>query len=338
MISTYDLLHPFGMLITLVSSALNGVASAVAGVISAVIAPLFGVGFLIYMCLIGFNYFRGTEDSPFGDLIYRMIGASLVISIAFSAGKYAAIVLPIITNLGGDIGVKIASVLPSASTQGASTSAGAVINTLFDGYVQIMKDYFKEAATFGWYEPGAIITTLVLGSFLFISIIPLCIGGTLLIIVANIGLTVVAMLGPIFIGFLLFPATRQYFSSWLNTAFSYVLIPIIVAVFVAISVNICQRVLLSANYVTGTLLDIPVVLSICVCNLLLAYALRYVSSLASSLSAGGINIGGVGGIGSAIRGAAGMGRDIRGLKELSKAFQRTPKPKPGGSISKNKPG
>ena len=146
-----------------------------------------------------------------------------------------------------------------------------------------------------------------------VGLIPFLVAATLCIIVADVGSVLVAMVGPLFFAFLIFPATRQYFSSWLNTALSYALIPVFVAVIATISVGL-SKTMLSGS---GSLDDVSLkaVFLASMGNLTLLFLLKQVSALASSLSAGGINAsmpGSIGTLASAIRsGGAGTAREIR---------------------------
>ena len=155
---------------------------------------------------------------------------------------------------------------------------------------------------------------------------------------ANVGSTIVAMVGPIYFCFLLFPATRQYFSAWVNTAFSYALIPLIVAVIATISIGISKAMLSSGAGGGGTVDLSEVALSsvflAALGNVVLLFLLKQVSSMASSLSAGGINAGmtNSGAVAStAVAGGKGIYRGYMALRSGDKE-------KAGGSMSNRSAG
>ena len=133
------------------------------------------------------------------------------------------------------------------------------------------------------------------------------------------GSLLVAMVGPIFFGFLLFPSTRQYFSAWVSTALSYALIPTFVAVVALMSVSLSDE-MLGANVDLNEATFILVILA-SIGNLLLLLLLNQVSSLASSLSAGGINasLPGSGTVGSAAKMA--VGSAVAGGKAAKMGYQ-----------------
>ena len=123
--------------------------------------------------------------------------------------------------------------------------------------------------------------------------------------------------------FLLFPATRQYFSSWVNGMLSYALVPLFVAVIASMAVTLSKSMLSDSGSLNDTTLS-----GVCLAslgNFCLLLLLRVVSNLASSLSAGGINVGTPGGVGSA---GAGVSQALTGSARELKALgiPRAPKP------------
>jgi type IV secretion system protein VirB6 len=158
---------------------------------------------------------------------------------------------------------------------------------------------------------------------ILIGYVPLLIAAAIAIVIADSGAILVAAVGPIFFGFALFPATRQYFSAWLNTVLSLMLVPILVAIVALASINIANEILVDTTFPT---LFIGVI-----CNLILMVLIKQVSALASSLSAGGINMampkGGIGSAASAIRSGVqttlqagkGIASGYRGAKNVASA-------------------
>src|SRR5581483_1831283 len=109
-----------------------------------------------------------------------------------------------------------------------------------DGYAAI--DGFSFPASL-----GANLIMMSKAAIICVGLIPFLVVATMAIIIANVGSMMVAMVGPIFFAFLLFPATRQYFSAWLNAALSYALVPTLVAVIAVMSVGISHDMLSSGG-------------------------------------------------------------------------------------------
>jgi type IV secretion system protein VirB6 len=304
---------PITWLIARINTIVSSGAAATASALATTITPLVAVCFGIYILLITISYMRGSETEPVLDFALRCVGFSLVIGLGLNAANYTSVVMPIVTGLGGDLA-------------NAASGGGATANTLDQlalHYLKIISDGYETASMQPF--PGSITSTLTVVSkvaIILLGLIPFLVAATLAIVIADVGSLMVAMVGPIFFACLLFPATRQYFSSWVNTAFSYALIPLFVAVVAVISVGISKEMLSSG----GTLLDSSYtsIFLAAIGNLTLLFVLRQVSALASSLSAGGINAampGGVGSMASSVRESIrGSARDIKTLNNLGKGM------------------
>lgn len=295
---------------TLLTSAI-----AAAKTISAEIAPLVMVCFGIYVILMMTNYLRGAETEPVFDFGLKMASWALIIGFGLNADTYASTVIPIVTGVGAD--------LANAITGGDST-AGAV-DQMIARLLQAIQDATGELRDLDFFD-GAMAYIMVAFKILLILIgyIPLLIAAAIAIVIADSGAILVAAVGPIFFAFALFPATRQYFSAWINTVLSLMLVPVLVAIVALASINIANEILVDSTFTT-------VFIGV-ICNLILMVLIRQVSALASSLSAGGINMampkGGIGSAASAIRSGAqttmqagrGVASGYRGAKNVASAI------------------
>lgn len=299
---------PISWLIQEIHDALaSGAASAAAG-ISTAITPLVAVCFGIYIILITFNYLRGAETEPVLDFGIRCAGFAVVIGLGLNASNYASIVIPIVTGLGGD--------LANAISGGAVTESS--LDSLALHYIKIIDDGFE--ATDGLLEIGAAILVALKAFIIMLGLVPFLIVATLAIIVADVGSLMIAMVGPFFFACLIFPATRQYFSAWVNSAISYAFIPMFVSVIATLSVSLSTKMLTSGGGLNEA--SFKMVFLSAIGNLLLLLLIRQVSALASSLSAGGINVGLPSGVGSWASSIRNSGREsAKDAKALANGYR-----------------
>lgn len=286
----------------IVSAGANSTASAIASAV----APLAAVCFGIYIILVTVNYMRGAGTEPVMDFAMRMAGAAVVIGLGLNASNYTSIVIPVVTGLGSDL---------ASAVSGGTASAGT-LDQLALHYFTILADGYTSAKALGF--PGN-IGPLVLYFFkalcILIGLVPFLVAATLTLVVSNVGAVLIASVGPLFFAFLIFPPTRQYFSAWVNAALSHALVPLFVAVVAVISTTISTKMFSSGS---GSMDDVSLkaVFLASVGNLCLLFILKHVSAVASSLSAGGINVSTQAGLGSMAKAArsfgAGTARDIRG--------------------------
>lgn len=321
---------PITWLIDQINQIVTSGANAAAGAIASAVAPLAAVCFGVYIILICVSYMKGAESEPVLDFGLRVAGFAVIIGLGLNASVYTSTIIPIVTGLGPDL---------ANAVSGGEVSAGT-LDQLALHYLKILDEGYESANTPVFpFNVGPLILYLIKAACTLIGLIPFLVAATLVIIVANVGSVLVAMVGPLFFAFLIFPATRQYFSAWVNTALSYALIPIFVAVIATISVGISKTM-----FGGGSLDDISLktVFLAAMGNLALLFLLKQVGSLASSLSAGGINASlpsSIGTLASGIRNSArGTSREvtagIRGFQATKRAYERSRNN--GNSISNNR--
>ena len=300
---------PLTWLIGRINEIVSSGAAATATALATTITPLVSICFGIYILMITLSYMRGSESEPVLDFGLRCLGFAVVIGLGLNADNYGAVVIPIVTGLGGD--------LASAASNGTATAN--TLDQLALHYFKIITDGY--AAIEGARFPANITSNFIMAlkvTIVLLGLVPFLVACALAIVIANVGSLIVAMVGPLFFACLLFPATRQYFSAWVNTAFSYALIPLMVAVIAMIAANISKEILSSGSDLNQA--SLKSIFLAAMGNLTLLFVLQTVSALASSLSAGGINAAMAGGVGAA---ASTIRNSARGTVREAKSLGKT---------------
>lgn len=301
---------PITWLIGQIDSIVSGGASSTASAIATAVTPLASVCFGIYIILICINYMRGAETEPVIDFGMRIAGFAVIISLGLNAATYTSTVIPIVTGLGSD--------LASAVSKGSATAG--TLDQLALHYLKILDEGYESAnAPVFPFNVGPLVLYTFKAILILVGLIPFLVAATVTLIIANVGTVLVACVGPLFFAFLIFPATRQYFSAWVNTAISFSLIPIFVAVIAVISIQLSTKMFSSDGGATLDDVSLKAVFLASLGNLVLIYLLKMVGSLASSLSAGGINVGMPGGIGSFARAMRQSG--VGSAREIGAAYR-----------------
>lgn len=186
------------------------------------ISPMFSVGFGIYILIIVFDgYNRGFDDNAV-ELTKRALGWLVIIACAFNAGQYAKL-------------ANIAYEMPEtlASAFGSQNYNASALNTAWDNIMQLVSDVSVSASQVHFSEVAekillyiAALNILILGGLFFGIVVAFY-------LVAKISLAMVLMIGPLFLGCLLFPGTRQYGMNFIGQVFNYA---ITVALFTLISI------------------------------------------------------------------------------------------------------
>ena len=169
------------------------------------IAPVFQIGFGIYILLIAFDYYKRGFDENVVDLGKRMIGWLLIIAFAFNSSQYqklANIMWMLPENLSGLLGT---------STYTASALDTQSNNILIFAYASSL-DMLQVSDKLMLYIGG---TVAVILAYLFFLIT------FAYYLIAKLSLAMVIVIGPMFIGSMLFPATRQWGMNWIGQILNY---------------------------------------------------------------------------------------------------------------------
>lgn len=298
---------PITWLINQIDSIVISGAAATAAAISTAVTPVVASCFGIYMLLMTVGYARGATSEHVWDFWTRAMSWVLIIGIGLNAANYAAVVIPIVTGLGSDL---------ANAVSGGGPTAGA-LDQLALHYLKILDDGYEAANSPMFpFNVGPLLLYLLKALLIIVCLVPFLVAATLAMVAADVGGVMVASVGPLFFGFLLFPATRQYFSAWMNTALSYALIPLFVAVIAGLSVTMSKAMFTARGAANLSEASLKTVFLASMGNLVLLFLVKQVGALASSLSAGGINAampGGLGALAGAMRsGMAGTWREMRG--------------------------
>jgi type IV secretion system protein VirB6 len=312
---------PITWLIAVINELLADAIAGAASKLVAYILPPLGIFFGIYIVLLSLNYLRGGSAEGIVDVFKRFFAFTLILGLGMNANNYVNIVLPIVIGIGPNI---------ADAVSGGNSGAGA-LDELALNYVNILSEGYEQANTpifplnLGTLLLYGIKVLLVLGG-----LVPFLVAATLSYIAADVGSQLVAAIGPLFFAFLVFPATRQYFSAWLNSAISFALVPILISILTGISISISKKAFGEQASLGDTTL-VTVFLG-AVVNLVLVFLVRECVGLAGKLSGGGASFatGGLGGFANAARTAGqGSARDARAISEgISSAKKLAQKLKP----------
>ncbi|PIT54253.1 type IV secretion system protein [Snodgrassella communis] len=174
------------------------------------ISPFFSVCFGIYILLVIIDGYNRGFDENFLDLAKRAFGWLIIISCAFNAGQYVKL-------------ANMAYTLPDelSSLFGNGTYTVSAIDTGLNNVTEMFGKALAVASKYGIKALAEKFTayTIALGILIFGGLFFLITGAFYL--VAKLSLTMVIMVGPIFIGCLLFPSTRQWGMNWIGQILNY---------------------------------------------------------------------------------------------------------------------
>lgn len=297
------------------------------------ISPLFAAGFGIYICIIALDaYNRGLDENAV-DLSKRMFGWLIIISFAFNASQYSVIAnwiygMPdtIVAAFGQDLDAKLFDVAVSKMEN---------ISIVFDQIrLKLLDDPLDNL--------GLILAFIVFE--IMIDFMALLFLGVVFAyyVVAKILLALNLMVGPLFIGSMLFPATRQYGMNWIGQCLNSILTIALLAVLAGIEISFFIETI-KLNFGDGSHIDDSIIMQYATLAAMLGvlaifitmtvvfiFAAFKVPAMASALTGGASMEGVSGGMVRYLPGAAASLAKKFG-SSAAKQFQKLFNPK-GGSI------
>lgn len=178
------------------------------------VTPLFVACFSFYVLLVIWDYYNSNLDVLAVDFLKKCCGWMLIIGLSLAPATYMKLA-HIIYGMPDEIaGIFAGGYKVDASAMDASWK---LLMDLLDKISELhdQHQWYEIAVHFGLViKIGLVITicgALVVGlSFAFY-------------MVAKISLALVLMIGPVFLGCLLFPATRQYAINWIGQCLNHIL-------------------------------------------------------------------------------------------------------------------
>ncbi|HEZ7688129.1 TPA: type IV secretion system protein [Neisseria meningitidis] len=266
------------------------------------ISPLFAAGFGIYIVIVALNaYNRGFDDNLI-DLAKRAMGWLIIIACAFNATQYLKI---------ANILYELPEYMSNLINPGAYNAA--VLDNNIDKLTDSMGKIWELKSKIPTLDIPAHLGFIFMWVFIFILVALFLTAIAAFYLVAKISLAMVILIGPIFIGAMLFPATRQWGMNWIGQIMNYAVTVTFYVLLGTIQITFFEAHMLSMIE-TGLikladkgsislLVLIPIAFMFILSTIVFFVVALSIPSIASALT-GGATIGGYSGIGRTISSAS----------------------------------
>jgi type IV secretion system protein VirB6 len=258
---------PFSELYTFFDASVVTVITTGTTNMIALISPLIAAGFGLYVMLVLASYWKGTNDEPVMDFIFRMIAWCAIITCGLNIAMYQLYVIPFVSGLGDDLAGVVGPHYSSAA------ALDTMVNAFLDSFIQLYNDAdgIKQTA----FAVLAIMSvSLFGGAFMVVAIA--------YIILAKLALGILLAVGPLFIAAALFPATRDLFKNWTGQCLNYAFLVMLFSFAAQIEIALVSG-LIPADLSMSALFKVNLI-----CAVMVFVSLN-LPSLASAL-AGGVGI------------------------------------------------
>ncbi|MGH6964873.1 MAG: type IV secretion system protein [Phenylobacterium sp.] len=207
----------FGPAYVFVDGKLDSFLGAGVDRVTAEVAGPMRLALVLYVVLYGIAIVRGAISEPIMDFAVRSLKLAAIYLLATSGAYGDWVTQPLFHGLP--------DMLARAVTGATGGDAGTAFDQFFGRAAFLGQQAAKQASAFNW------LPLVVSGAVFVIGAMAAALGFGI-VTLAKVALALLVALGPIFVGCVLFEATRRYFFGWLSQAVNYlVLFALIIAVF-----------------------------------------------------------------------------------------------------------
>ena len=184
---------------------------------SALKTPLVMV-FTVYVAFIGWSIIQGWSKLTVGEATKHVLKIAIVLAIATEWSVFARYSYNVFTNAPNEL----SAIMMRSIGGGTGESVNSALQTLFNQSMRIGNEAWVRA---GWDS----LNMYVIG--LIIYIFTLFLAGVALIILATskFSLSILLVLAPVFVPFLLWQSTKGIFEGWLKFSLGFAFVPLFAA-------------------------------------------------------------------------------------------------------------
>lgn len=285
-----------------VDAALKSVLTGGTANVMIGIGGLIGTFWLLSFTMRSMQWLWMGMTAIYKDVLFEILKMAVIASMAFNVGWYIDTIVPFVTGLP----VWMGGVL-SGQEGNQLNQVDSLISAYVDGLDKLTSamsfDIFDSKISDIYLGLQAVVIYLV-GGLPFILV---AVGTTITLKVATM---IMLALGPVFIAFLLFDQTRQYFMGWLSTVAGFMLTQVMFALVLAFEVKFINTNVIKNGQIDTTLAgNISMLVYFLTFAVLATELPNYAASVMGGASSGGVTgLGGILGRATGLRTAGKMAK------------------------------
>lgn len=255
-------------------SWLQGQLSAYVGdntaAVAAAIEPAAVTLAVVFVMIWGYAHIMGLLKEPLMDGVKRIFILVLIFGVGIRLWTYNTLIVDTVFNAPSQLAAAVAGASsPITTIDGIWDRGGYVASQLWNKGGLFNGD-------FGFYLAGAIVY-LIMGA--------VSVYAMFLLALSQIALSVILVLGPLFIVLLLFESTKRFFEAWVAMLANYALITVLSVLVATLLLQIVQSYAAQTAQLGAAIVTVDALNMILVSGLALL-VLRQVPSIAAGLASG----------------------------------------------------
>lgn len=257
------------------NTLVTGTAKVMLGV-----GALFGTMWLIHFTLRNIQWLYRGMNVAFEEVVREIAKMAVIAFCAFNVVWYIQTIVPFVTGLPNWMGGVL------SGQEGTQTNQ---IDTMILAYVENLK-VLTDQMSFNIFTTGFTEVWLGIQSVVFYLLagIPFILAAVGTIFVLKVSTTVLLAVGPLFIAFLLFDQTRQYFWGWVSAVAGFMLAQVLFAVILAMQISFINSVIIKDGVINTSIAgNISMLVVFATFTLLATELPSYAASIMGGASTGG---------------------------------------------------
>jgi type IV secretion system protein VirB6 len=238
----------------------------------------------VYVMIWGYLQLTGRIEEPFAAGVKRIVILAVVFGVGLHLWLYNTLLVDTFYNAPTEFAAAVVGASDPVRTIDAIWNAGGAVAD------QLYRDGSGfNASHFGYMLAGVVV-------WLLVGI--LCVYTMFLLALSSVALSVLLALGPLFVAFLLFDATRRFFEAWLAQLANYALITILTVMVSVLMLHLVQSYAQQTEAL-GTAIRTVDAINMLLATVLVFLFVRQVMPIAAGL-AGGVALNSFGSVGRAM--------------------------------------
>lgn len=292
---------------------------------SAVQGPLYAGAFL-YIVIFGILILLGYIKAPIQDFVINVFKITLIYLLVTKTSEYNFYIKDLFFNyLPNGISSAIGQV-PGSATSASNVTNGNAFDTVFNQLIDFSALVYKQWTWDNWYP-------LVASCIVLLGLIPI---SALLgiVLLSKVGLSLILVLGPVFIALYLFRPTQSFTTAWVSALVNFVTLQILAITFVTLLMSIMTDFVKNTNGLTGGA-QLGAAFSIILIFVLALVLALHLPAISSQLAGGGFQIG-AGLISAGVNGSRATANAAKtgAQKGIQKGLAKLASARSGGSMKK----
>ncbi|MGR6830954.1 type IV secretion system protein [Aliivibrio wodanis] len=248
------------------------IVSGIGGLIGA-ISPLIMMGVTLFLMFKGYLQIFGKTDDLARDTVILGIQVITITTLVLNVDNYTFYIIDGVSSLSSGISSAISK----------NESGNDIYQTLDGLLMQALEIAVYCLSKVGWTEGylWAFVAMVILASIAILTII-----SAIIIMGTKFLLTMLFVIGPLFIAFALFPITRKFFDSWVTKIVENVLVQIFGVIIITMAIEIISNFIGKNNPAVEGINPTGVMIQIVVVTGILTWVVKQIPNLSGSLAGG----------------------------------------------------